>query len=127
MKSQHPPSGLIHTETLLEVLEASEKAMDALYRHTKGLYAIARSQAATAKASAADDDEWMRMPVSPRRCPISGWSRSTIESNAKKHPKRLRTKLVDGGRYYAGRDVREWLSNPPGYHARANESPHSGG
>lgn len=113
MKTDRPASAPPFPATLLEALDATEKAMDALYRHTKGLYAIARSQAATVKASATDDDEWTRMPISPRRCPISGWSRSTIQCNAKKHPKRLRTKLVDGGRYYAGRDVREWLSNPP--------------
>ena len=99
--------------SILEALDTSEKAMDALYRHTKGIYALARVLVTTAKASATDDDEWMRMPVSPRRCPISGWSRSTLQNNAKKHPQRLRTKKVDGGRYYAGRDVREWLSNPP--------------
>ncbi len=100
-------------EETLKLLAESEKAMDALYRHTKALYALARAQVSTARASATDDDEWTRMPISPRRCPISGWSRSTLESNAKKHPDRLRTKRVDGGRYYAGRDVREWLGNPP--------------
>lgn len=97
----------------LDALEASEKAMDLLYQHTKALYAMARATITQAGAKAADDDEWTRMPVSPRRCPISRWSRSTIEANAKKHPTRLRTKLVDGGRYYCGKDVRAWLANPP--------------
>ena len=97
----------------LDVLDEAETAMDALYRHTKALYALARSHVSTAKAGVTGDDEWMRMPVSPKRCPISTWSRSTLEANAKKHPSRLRTKKVDGGRYYAGRDVREWLGNPP--------------
>lgn len=98
---------------LLKALDAAEKAMDELYRNTKALYAIARAETISAAARSQDDDDWTRMPVSPRRCPISRWSRSTIEANAKKHPQRLRTKLVDGGRYYSGRDIRAWLADPP--------------
>lgn len=101
------------TPDTLEALDAAERAMDALYGHSKKLYALARAQVTTATARLADDDEWTRMPPRNTRCGVSGWSRTTLETNAKTHPARLRTKLVQGARYYSAADVRAWLKNPP--------------
>ncbi len=89
------------------------KILDALESSTQAAFALARALLISAETARTNDDEWTRIPAPKAKCPISRWSRSPLEANAKKHPERLRTKLVDGDRYYAGRDVREWLASPP--------------
>jgi len=95
----------------LDLLNASERAVDELYRSTKAILANTRALIANGGARAEDDDEWTRMPVKPRRCPISGWSRSTLEAHGNADD--IRTKLVKGKRYYAGKDVRAYLQKSP--------------
>jgi len=95
----------------LNLINASEKAVDELYRATKAILANTRAQIVNGGARNAGDDEWTRMPISPRRCHISGWSRSTIEAHGKAGD--IRTKLVKGKRYYAGLDIRKYLAASP--------------
>lgn len=54
-------------------------------------------------AGPANDDQWTRLPSTKTRCPISGWSRSTILRHIDSG--KVRTKSVGGSRYYSGADV----------------------
>ena len=104
-KKGQPLDGLV-------LLEQSEKAMEALYQYTKGVLALARASLTNATRAAQDDDEWLRMPVSPRRCPVSGWGRTTLQQKMNRYPNQLRSKLVGGCRFYSGADVRRFLKGP---------------
>ena len=55
-----------------------------------------------------DHDEWRRMPAGVERCPISGWSRSTLYREAKAG--RLRTKQINSCAFYSAADVRRLIS-----------------
>jgi hypothetical protein len=59
-------------------------------------------------AVSADDDDWRRLRKHPERCPISGWSRSTLCRHAVAGS--VRTRTVRGIRYYSGADVRRLIS-----------------
>lgn len=59
-------------------------------------------------AGTADDDGWTRLPAPKARCPVSGWSRSTILRQIDRGA--VRSKSVSGCRYYAAADVRRILS-----------------
>ena len=88
-----------------EVLQALEKA-------THAAFALLRRKAGHDR----DDDDWTRLPRPANtrkgdpgtRCPVSGWSRTTISSND-----RIRKKSVGGSRFYALADVRRILTNQP--------------
>jgi hypothetical protein len=90
------------------ILERVEAAVDEMHAATLAAIRLARSIDANAISSQGDDDMWLRMPVSPRRCPLSGISRTTIEKNGREGS--VRTKLVDGKRYYSGADVRKYIA-----------------
>lgn len=81
-------------------------AMALLLRIDARLERIERAHA----AAFANDDAWTRLPRSPGRCPVSGWSRSTILNYAREG--RVRSKLVRGARFYAAADVAAILSQP---------------
>lgn len=95
------------TQTTI-LLDRLELAATELHAATLAAIRNARSIDANAIISQGDDDAWLRMPVSPSRCPISGISRTTIEKYGRE--KKVRTKLVDGKRYYSGADVRKYIS-----------------
>jgi hypothetical protein len=84
----------------------ADTVLDRLEEATRAAIALARQLAA---ARTGDDDEWLRMPP-PRggRCPISKWSRTKLYALSKDG--HLRTKSVQGARYYAGADVRRLLA-----------------
>lgn len=91
-------------------MNAEEKAIiDALEKATAAAFAFLRRQS----GSAGDDDEWTRLPRAANsrkgdpgtRCPVSGWSRSTIVRNAN-----IRKKSVKGSRFYSLADVRKLLT-----------------
>lgn len=74
--------------TMRESAAALTKAADAL---------LADAQA---RATISDPDEWTRFPR--LRCPVSGWSPSSIRRN-------VRTKKVGGTAFYSMSDVRALL------------------
>jgi hypothetical protein len=74
--------------TMRESALALTKAADAL---------LADAQA---RAAITDPDEWTRMPQ--KRCPVSGWSPSTLR-------RKVRTKKVGGTAFYSMSDVRALL------------------
>ena len=55
-----------------------------------------------------DHDDWRRMPTGKNRCPLSGWSRSTLYRLSRDG--RLRTKQVHSSTYYAGADIRRLIA-----------------
>ncbi len=91
--------------TILDRLDAAARELHAAYREASRL---ARALAANSAARAADDDDWLRLPARGGRCPLSGWSRSTVEARAAAGE--VRSKRIGGMRYYAGADVRRILS-----------------
>jgi hypothetical protein len=92
---------------ILDRLDRAEKELHQAYREAARL---ARALMTASTARAADDDDWQRMPARGGRCPISGWSRSTVETHASAGT--IRSKRIGGMRYYAGLDVRTYLSKP---------------
>jgi hypothetical protein len=76
----------------------ADTVLDRLEEATRAAIALARQLAA---ARTGDDDEWLRMPP-----PRGG--RSKLYALSKDG--RLRTKSVQGARYYAGADVRRLLA-----------------
>jgi hypothetical protein len=101
--------------TASDLIDRHEKALQELHAANLALLALARSQAVAAEAKAADDDGWTRMPTGRNRCPVSGWSRSTLirriqESDPGNAPLRvIRSKSVKGSAYYSAADVRRYL------------------
>jgi hypothetical protein len=101
--------------TAAELLDELQAALRATQKATEAVLALARSQAKEAEAKAADDDEWTRMPTGKNRCPVSGWSRSTLirrihESDPENAPLQvIRGKSVKGSSYYSAADVRRYL------------------
>ena len=89
-------------------LEHLDRATDALHAAAKAVLRIARSQERTAAAKSTDPDEWTRLPASPRRCPVSGWSRSTLIRRC--NGGEVRRKTVGGATFYAAADVRRLIS-----------------
>lgn len=93
---------------LSSALDRAQDAIDALHAASRAVLQLARSQARAAEARAADPDEWARLPATDRRCPVSGWSRSTLIRRGKAGT--IRTKSVDGSAFYSLADVRRLLS-----------------
>lgn len=81
-----------------ELLTAMVKATEVLNKAAAALLADAE-----ARAAIADPNEWTRMPKT--RCPVSGWSPSTIRRN-------VPTKKVGGTAFYSLAAVRELISKP---------------
>lgn len=92
-------------------LQELERATDALHAAAKAVLRLARSNERAAAAKAADPDEWTRLPFGIRRCPVSGWSRSTLIRRAKAGD--IRRKSVGGASFYAAADVRRLISAYP--------------
>lgn len=95
-------------QTIVQVIDEQEKALDALYRSHKSLLGLARTQAQQLAAQAADDDEWLRMPGAKQKCPILGCSHGTIRRHIK--DKKIRRKRAVGTTFYSGADARRLLS-----------------
>jgi hypothetical protein len=85
----------------------SEAIMQRLASFERGVLAelrdMRRAMEQSAAARVADDDGWTRLPRPLGRCPVSGWSRSTILNKIRAGG--VRTKIVGGARYYATKDV----------------------
>lgn len=90
-------------------LQELERATDALHAASKAVLRLARSNERTASAKAADPDEWTRLPNGIRRCPVSGWSRSTLIRRC--NGGEVRRKTVGGATFYAAGDVRRLISS----------------
>jgi hypothetical protein len=105
-------SSPMQSETLA-ILDALERATDALQRTTAAAIALARSQAEDARAKLADDDEWTRLPRVGERCPVSGLSRSTLNRRifSTDPAKRIRTKTHGKARYFSNADLRKQLTD----------------
>lgn len=89
-------------------LEELDRATDALHAAAKAVLRLARSNERAAAAKSADPDEWTRLPNGTRRCPVSGWSRSTLIRRANAGD--IRRKSVRGTTFYAAADVRRIIS-----------------
>jgi hypothetical protein len=70
---------------------------------TKALARLVAAMERSASARTADDDGWTRLPRPGARCPVSGWSRSTVLRHIAAGA--VRTKIVGGSRYYALIDI----------------------
>lgn len=93
--------------TTEEILDRLEKAATELHLATLATIQLCRTILMESKARAADDDDWLRMPSHPARCPISRWSRSTL--NHRIADGSVRKKKINGMSYYAGLDVQKYL------------------
>lgn len=60
--------------------------------------------------TAAEGDEWTRLPAGKNRCPVSNWSRSTILR--KIDAGEVRGKHRGASRFYSLADVRRLLQSP---------------
>jgi hypothetical protein len=85
-------------------MTAIDAVLDQLEAATKAGLALARELAAARR----DGDEWMRLPAVDGRCPVSRFSRSKI--NRLISAGTVRSKSVQGARFYAAADVRRLLS-----------------
>lgn len=85
-----------------------EEAIHALNLVSLRALGLLRAQLDDTAARFEDDDDWRRMPRNSGRCPVSGWSRGTVERYAKLN--RVRKKKVGGASYYAAKDVRAILN-----------------
>ena len=82
--------------------------MDRLERLLLGrLAALEAVLVGAAGVAAADDDGWHRLPAPGDRCPVSRWSRSTVLRAIERGD--VRSKSVQGARYYALADIRKIL------------------
>ncbi len=86
----------MNPDKINEVLDALEKASAAAF-------SLARQLA----AARGDDDEWTRLPSPKARCPVSGWSRSTI--NRHTISGKVRRKSIGASVFYSAADVRQLL------------------
>ena len=91
-------------------LDRLDRATDELHAAAKAVLRLARSNERAAAAKSADPDEWTRLPNGTRRCPVSGWSRSTLIRREKTGS--IRFKSVQGSTFYAAADVRRIISAP---------------
>lgn len=69
---------------------------------------LASAVEAGAIARKEDDDAWTRLPRPKGRCPVSGWSRSTVAKKIKEGC--VRSKSIGGARYYSGKDMLNLLN-----------------
>ncbi len=60
-------------------------------------------------AARSDGDEWTRLPRPDARCPVSGFSRSKVNSLIAED--KIRAKTVSSGRYYSLSDMRAFIRN----------------
>jgi hypothetical protein len=87
----------MHPTAIHSVLNDLERAIAAALT-------VARALA----ASQGDEDGWTRMPAPDARCPVSGWSRATLQRRITEG--KIRAKLVQGCRFYSAADVRQLLA-----------------
>lgn len=94
------------TETVIARLEAATLAH---HEATLATLQLCRSILTSSTARAADDDDWLRMPSQTKRCPISGWSRTTLNRHITSGD--VRKKRISSCAYYSGSDVRKFISD----------------
>ncbi|MDB6078658.1 MAG: hypothetical protein JWO82_2405 [Akkermansiaceae bacterium] len=96
------------------ILDRLERAELELHHAATAALKLARAMAESTAAARADDDEWTRMPAAKERCPISNWSRSTLNRLTAPSPlkPKVRRKTIGGSVFYSGRDVRALLNSP---------------
>jgi hypothetical protein len=90
----------MHPTAIHAVLDELDRAIQAALR-------VARVLA----TSQGDEDAWTRMPSPTGRCPVSGWSRATLQRRIREG--KVRAKLVQGCRFYSAADVRQLLALAP--------------
>jgi hypothetical protein len=94
------------TEAVLSRLEAAAMAS---HQATLATLQLCRSLLTESSARSADDDDWLRMPSQTKRCPISGWSRTTLNRHITSGD--VRKKRISSCAYYSGADVRKLISD----------------
>ena len=100
------------TTAELAILDRLDKATTELHAAAKAAITLARSQAASTAHAGDDDYMPLRMPTPGSRCPVSGYSRSTIEKLIRE--KAIRSKLGKGRtRFYSGADARALVNSEP--------------
>ena len=90
-------------------MSGEESIMRRLGRMEAVLVRLARLVETGTQARNSDDDGWTRLPRPKMRCAVSGWSRSTVMVKIKAGA--VRTKMVQGARYYAAKDVSELINS----------------
>ncbi len=95
--------------TVEEVLDRLQQAAEAQHAATLATLQLCRTILMEAKARHEDDDDWLRMPPSKQRCPVSRWSRSTLNRHIEAG--NVRRKRIGRMTYYSGADVRAWIAN----------------
>jgi hypothetical protein len=98
-------------QSIVQVIDEQEKALEALYRSHKSLLGLARTQAKQLAAKDTDDDEWLRMPSGKQKCPILGCSDTTIRRHIKAGA--IRRKRSVGTTFYSGADARRLVAESP--------------
>jgi hypothetical protein len=91
-----------------EILDRLESATTELHAAQMALIQFSRTVLRDCAARAADDDNWLRLPSTAARCPISGWSRSSL--NRRIAAGDVRKKKIQSMAYYSGTDVRKYIS-----------------
>lgn len=94
-----------------EVLDRLQAAAETQHAATLATLQLCRTILTESKARGEDDDDWLRMPSPKARCPLSGWSRTSLVRRIEAGD--VRKKKISGMAYYAGADVRAYLSKQP--------------
>lgn len=106
--------------TAAEILDQLESSTRALLEASAAAITLARAIVRDSQARTADDDEWTRMPLHPHRCPVSRWSRGTLDRRTKDGPRgeppQVRRKSVGSTVYYSLADVRRLIAGAPASH-----------
>ncbi|MEI7912014.1 MAG: hypothetical protein WCK77_20470 [Verrucomicrobiota bacterium] len=88
-----------------------EKLLKRMEEIDRRIERLARAVENSAAARTVDDDGWTRIPrqAPGSRCAVSGWSWNTLARKIKAG--QVRTKIVQGFRYYAAKDVNELINS----------------
>lgn len=95
-----------------DILDRLDRATEELHAASRAAIQLARATISHTTARSADGDDWCRLPSPKTRCPISDWSRSTLCRHISAGT--IRAKSIKGCRYYALKDVREYLNGGEG-------------
>jgi hypothetical protein len=93
---------------ILATLAHLERATEALASATRAALRLAREESSRHQAARGEEDEWTRLPAADRRCPVSGWSRSTLLRRIQAG--RVRRRTVGGTVFYSAADVRHLIA-----------------
>lgn len=97
--------------TAEQVLDRLDKALNEIHAASAAVIQFSRRQLEDTKARGEDDDDWRRLPTPTQRCPLSRWSRTTL--NRRIDAGDVRRKRIGRMTYYSGADVRAWLAKQP--------------